>query len=55
MVGFKNGYMRKNLIQNGELQRYTWGTQKKEEEEEEEENEERKRVATWVPILKSLV
>ena len=29
MVGFKNGHIRKNLTQNGEPQRYSWGTQKK--------------------------
>ena len=29
MVGLRNGYIRKNLIQNGEPQRYSWGTQKK--------------------------
>ena len=29
MVGLKkNGYIRKNLTQNGEPQRYSWGTQK---------------------------
>ena len=25
----KNGHIRKNLTKNGEIQRYTWGTQKK--------------------------
>ena len=29
MVGFKNGHIRKNLIQKGEPQRYSWGTQTK--------------------------
>ena len=29
MVGLKNGHIRKNLTQNGETQRYSWGTQKK--------------------------
>ena len=29
MVGLKNGHIRKNLTQNGEPQRYSWGTQKK--------------------------
>ena len=28
MVGLKNGHIRKNLTQNGEPQRYSWGTQK---------------------------
>ena len=30
MVGLKNGYTCKNLTQNVEPQRYSWGTQKKE-------------------------
>ena len=29
MAGLKNGHIRKNLIQNGEPQRYSWGTQQK--------------------------
>ena len=29
MVGFINGHICKNLTQNGEPQRYSWGTQKK--------------------------
>ena len=29
MVGLKNGYIRKNVTQNGELQRSSWGMQKK--------------------------
>ena len=29
MVGLKNGHIGKNLTQNGEPQRYSWGTQKK--------------------------
>ena len=29
MVGLKNGHIRKNLTQNGEPQRHSWGTQKK--------------------------
>ena len=29
MVGLRNGQIRKNLTQNGEPQRYSWGTQKK--------------------------
>ena len=28
MDGFKNGQIRKNLTQNGEPQRCSWGTQK---------------------------
>ena len=29
MDGLKNGHIHKNLTQNGEPQRYSWGTQKK--------------------------
>ena len=29
MVGLKNGHIHKNLTQNGERQRYSWGGQKK--------------------------
>ena len=29
MVGLKNGHIRKNLTQNGESPRYSWGMQKK--------------------------
>ena len=32
MVRLKNGHVRKNLTQNGEPQRYSWGTQKKKRE-----------------------
>ena len=31
MVGLKNSHIGKNLTQNGEPQRYSWGTQKKKE------------------------
>ena len=29
MFGLQNGHIRKNLTQNGEPQKYNWGTQKK--------------------------
>ena len=35
MVGLRNGHIHRNLIKNGEPQRYSWGTQKKKKEEEE--------------------
>ena len=34
MVGLRNGHIRKNLTQNGEAQRYSWGTQKKKKNDE---------------------
>ena len=35
----ENGHIRKNLTQNGEPKRYSWGTQKKKEEKKKKKND----------------